>query len=88
MCINKKRIRYGGNIMLEKLIDLIANELSVSKANITPETNILDDLGADSLDAVELIMSIEDSFEVSIPEEIASNIKTVRDIMNFLEKNI
>ncbi|MBU1145698.1 MAG: acyl carrier protein [Firmicutes bacterium] len=74
--------------MLEKLIDLIANELSVSKANITPETNILDDLGADSLDAVELIMSIEDSFEVSIPEEIASNIKTVRDIMNFLEKNI
>lgn len=73
--------------MFEKLTDLIANELSVSKANITLETSLQDDLGADSLDAVELVMSIEDHFEVSIPEEIASNLKTVGDIMKFLENN-
>jgi len=74
--------------MFEKLADLIASELSVSKANITRETSLQDDLGADSLDAVELIMSIEDQFEVSIPEDISSNLKTVGDIMNFLENNL
>lgn len=73
--------------MFEQLKDLIANELSVSKDKITLETNLLDDLGADSLDAVELIMSIEDRFSVSIPEDVASNIKTVKDIMSFLESN-
>ncbi len=71
--------------MFEKIADLIANELSVSKQQINIQTNIQNDLGADSLDAVELIMSIEDSFHITIPEDIAMNLKTVGDIVNFLE---
>ncbi len=74
--------------MFEKLVDLIANELSVSKSAITRETHLQDDLGADSLDAVELVMSIEEEFECSIPEDVAANLKTVGDIMNYLENNL
>lgn len=73
--------------MFEKIVDLIANELSVSKSGITFTTSIQNDLGADSLDAVELIMSIEDSFHISIPEDIAPRLKTVGDIVSFLENN-
>lgn len=74
--------------MLEKLVDLIASELGVSKSSINPQTSLQDDLGADSLDAVELIMSIEDQFEISIPEDVATNLKTVGDILNYLENNL
>ncbi|MBU0997771.1 MAG: acyl carrier protein [Firmicutes bacterium] len=74
--------------MFEKLQDLIANELSVSKAAIKRETHLQDDLGADSLDAVELVMTIEEEFSVTIPEDVASNLRTVGDIMNFLENNL
>ncbi|MDP2424949.1 MAG: acyl carrier protein [bacterium] len=73
--------------MFEKIVELIANELSVSKKDITTKTNIQNDLGADSLDAVELIMTIEDSFHISIPEDIAPNLRTVGDILSFLETN-
>jgi acyl carrier protein len=86
--LNIKKIIIGGNKMFEQLADLIASELSVSRSTITRSTHLQDDLGADSLDAVELIMSIEDKFEVSIPEDVASNLKTVGDIMNFLENNL
>lgn len=73
--------------MFEKLVDLIAKELSVSKENITKETHLQNDLGADSLDAVELIMSIEDAFEISISDENAAGLKTVGDIFKYLEAN-
>ncbi len=74
--------------MFEKLADLIANELSVSKSAIKRETSLQDDLGADSLDAVELVMTIEEEFNVTIPEDVASNLRTVGDIMTFLENNL
>ncbi len=71
--------------MQEKLINLIANELNIPKENIHLESDIHDDLGADSLDAVELIMSIEDTFDITIPESEASRIKTVKDLLGFIE---
>ena len=74
--------------MFEKVVDLIASELSVSKSNITLDTNLQDDLGADSLDAVELVMSIEEEFNLTIPEEVATNLTTVKDIVTFLENNL
>lgn len=73
--------------MYEKIIDLIANELSVSRNGLTFTTHIQNDLGADSLDAVELIMSIEDSFHITIPEDIAPRLKTVGDIVAYLENH-
>lgn len=72
--------------MLEKVATIIANELNVKKEGITLETNLQNDLGADSLDAVELIMAIEDEFEITIPDNQAQNITTVNDIVAFLEK--
>ncbi len=73
--------------MLDRLLTLIATELSVTKADISLDTNIHDDLGADSLDAVELIMSIEDTFQVSVPETEANSLRTVRDLLRFIESS-
>lgn len=70
----------------EKVKKLIAEELSVNADEITMETRLAEDLGADSLDAVELIMAIEDEFEISITDEMAQQIRKVADIVEFLEK--
>lgn len=71
---------------LDKLKEIIAQELGVSVDEITPESNLQEDLGADSLDAVELIMAVEEEFGVSIPDEEAQNINTVQDMLNLLNK--
>ena len=71
----------------EKVADILAKQLSTDKTKITMETNILTDLGADSLDLVEVLMSLEDEFGISIPDEAVEEIKTVGDIVNYIEKN-
>ncbi|MDE5947049.1 MAG: acyl carrier protein [Oscillospiraceae bacterium] len=75
-------------MVFEKLKEIIADQLTVDAETITLESNITEDLGADSLDVVDLISSIEDEFDISIPEEAAENIKTVGDIASYLEKNV
>lgn len=74
-------------MIFEKLKDLIVDQLSVDADTITMESSITDDLGADSLDVVDLITNIEDEFDISIPDEAVENIKTVGDIANYIEKN-
>lgn len=69
----------------EKVRKLIADELSIDEAKITLESRLSEDLGADSLDAVELIMALEDEFGVEVSDEIAQSIRTVGDIVNILE---
>lgn len=69
-----------------KVIDIIANQLGVEKDIITAEANVVDDLGADSLDVVELVMALEEAFDLEIPDEDAENIRTVKDIFDYLEK--
>ncbi|MGN1423086.1 MAG: acyl carrier protein [Oscillospiraceae bacterium] len=72
--------------IFEKVRDLIAERLDVAdKDSITENSSITDDLGADSLDVVDLVMDIEDEFSVSIPEEEVENIKTVGDIVKYIE---
>ena len=74
--------------IFEKVRDLIAERLDVAdKDSITENSSITDDLGADSLDVVDLVMDIEDEFSVSIPEEEVENIKTVGDIVKYIEDN-
>jgi len=75
-------------MMKEKLIALIASELSVSKEGIALETDLQDDLGADSLDAVELMMAVEDAFNVSIPDEDTQGMRTVGDILRLVENKM
>ena len=72
--------------MFEKVKAIIVNELGVDEAKVTLEARLSDDLGADSLDAVELIMAIEDEFNIEINDESAQQISKVSDIVNYLEK--
>lgn len=69
----------------EKLQGIIAEELGVDKEEVTLEASIADDLGADSLDAVELVMAIEEEFEISVSDEVAQQFKTVQQIVDFIE---
>lgn len=73
-------------MVFEKVRELIAKELGVDKSTITPETRLSEDLGADSLDAVELIMAVEDEFDISVSDEDAQSIRQVKDIIKFIEK--
>lgn len=73
--------------MKNKVVDIIANQLGVEKDIITAEANVVDDLGADSLDVVELVMALEEAFDLEIPDEDAENIRTVKDIYEYLDKN-
>ena len=67
-----------------KVKDIIEKELGVEREKLTPEASFIEDLGADSLDIVELVMAMEEEFEVEIPDEEAENIKTVGDAINYI----
>ena len=73
-------------MLFEKVRDALAQEFEVEADTITLDTNLIDDLGADSLDVVELIMSLEDMFGISITDEDAAQLYTVRRIVEYLEK--
>ena len=72
--------------MHSKVVDIIANQLGVEKEIITAEAHVVDDLGADSLDVVELVMALEEAFDLEIPDEEAEKIRTVNDIFQYLTK--
>ena len=72
--------------MEEKIINLIAEKLGKKKEQITLKTNLVEDLGADSLDVVELIMTFEDEFGVTLPDEDVAKMKTVGDIVAYINK--
>ena len=75
------------NSTYEKVREIIANQLSVKAEQITEKSNIAEDLGADSLDLVEILMSLEDEFGVSIPDEAIPEIKTIKDVVQFIESH-
>ncbi|MGM9970808.1 MAG: acyl carrier protein [Anaeroplasmataceae bacterium] len=74
-------------MIFEKVKEIIVNELKVEADKVVPEATLKEDLGADSIDAVEVIMSLEDEFGISIDDEAAQNIKTVQDLVDYIEKN-
>ncbi|RYZ40177.1 MAG: acyl carrier protein [Myxococcaceae bacterium] len=67
-----------------KIKSIIADQLGVGEDEIKPESSFIEDLGADSLDIVELVMAMEEEFEVEIPDDEAENIKTVGDAINYV----
>ena len=73
-------------MIFENVKNELAKQFELDAETITMDTNIVDDLGADSLDVVELIMSLEDSFGISISDEDAAELYTVRRIVEYLEK--
>jgi acyl carrier protein len=68
----------------EKVIDIIVDKLGVDRAEVTPEAVFVDDLGADSLDLVELIMAMEEEFGMEIADEDAEKLRTVQDVISFI----
>jgi acyl carrier protein len=71
----------------EKVKQIIVEQLQVDEAEVTPGASFQEDLGADSLDVVELVMQFEEAFDIEIPDEDAEKIKTVKDAVDYIEKN-
>ena len=74
-------------MVFEKLREIISEQLEISEVLITMESNIRDDFDADSLDFVDIVMSIEDEFNVEVPDEAIDDIKSVGDLVKFIEEN-
>ena len=72
--------------MFEKVSKMLAEQLKIEESKITPEAEVVKDLGADSLDIVELMMALEDEYGVTLPEGKVETVKTVQDIVNMLEE--
>lgn len=72
-------------MIFEKIKSLLADQLDVDEDTITMDSDISADLGADSLDVVELIMSIEDEFGIQVPDEKIEDVKTVGDVVNYIQ---
>ncbi|MFN2363645.1 MAG: acyl carrier protein [Halarsenatibacteraceae bacterium] len=73
--------------LFERVKNLIVEELAVDPDEVTIESSFIDDLGADSLDVVELVMALEEEFDIEIPDEDAEKIETVQDAIDYLEAN-
>lgn len=71
--------------MLDKIREIVVEQLGVDAEQVVPEANFVEDLGADSLDTVELIMAFEEEFDVEIPDIDAEKIKTVQDVIDYIE---
>ena len=71
----------------DRVKEIIAKELEVEVKQLTPEAKFIEDLGADSLDIVELVMALEEEFGIDIPDEDADKLKTVGDAMNYLKSH-
>ena len=74
-------------MVFEKVKKILSEQFGVEEDTITLETSLIDDLDADSLDVVDLLMSIDDEFEVEVPDEDVENIKTVDDLVKYIENH-
>src|SRR5208337_1403642 len=82
--------KLGGGYMAvaEKVKKMIVEQLGVNESEVVPEAKFIDDLGADSLDIVELVMALEDEYSIEIPDEDAEKIETVGDAIRYIEEHI
>src|SRR6266568_1561625 len=71
----------------EKVKQIIVEQLGVDEAEVTPKASFVDDLGADSLDTVELVMAFEEAFDIEVPDEDAEKMPTVKDAVDYIAKN-
>ena len=74
--------------VFEKVKTIIVEQLQVTEATVTEEASFIDDLGADSLDLVELIMALEEEFDIEIPDSDAEKVVTVADVVSYIKENI
>jgi acyl carrier protein len=72
----------------ERVIKMVAEQLGVKEEDVKPDSSFIDDLGADSLDTVELIMALEEEFDTEIPDEDAEKLVTVQDAIDYIQNNL
>jgi acyl carrier protein len=82
-----KEVTFVASFSEDRVKEIIAKELEVETKQLTPEAKFIEDLGADSLDIVELVMALEEEFSIDIPDEDADKLKTVGDAMNYLKSH-
>ncbi len=75
-------------MIFDEVKEILAEELDINTDDIEMTSNLMDDLGADSLDAIDIVMSVEDQYSIEVPDEVIKSIKTVEDIVSFIESNI
>ena len=73
--------------LFERIRDLLAEQLDIEPSAITMESDIMEDFDADSLDIVDMVMTLEDEFEVEVPDEAVESLRTVGDVVRFIEEN-
>lgn len=79
---------YGGIFMVfEKVKEILADQLGVDEDSIELDSLLVEDLGADSLDGIDIVMSVEDEFGIEVPDEVIESMSTVEDIVKFIEDN-
>lgn len=83
-----RRIAKVAATVMERVKDIVADNLGVDREKITPETSFVNDLGADSLDTVELVMELEEEFDINIPDDAAEKIQTVGQAVQFIESGM
>ncbi|KJH73043.1 acyl carrier protein [Aliterella atlantica] len=74
--------------IFDKVKDIVTEQLSVEAASVTPQANFANDLGADSLDTVELVMALEEEFDIEIPDEAAEQITTVQQAVDYISNKV
>ena len=75
-------------MIFDEVKEILADNLDINADDIEMTSDLTDDLGADSLDAIDIVMSVEDQYSIEVPDEVIKNIKTVEDIVSFIENNI
>ncbi len=75
-------------MVFEKIKAILSEQLDIDEDSITTESLIVEDLGADSLDAIDIVMSVEDEFGIEVPDEIVEKMESVNDIITYVENNI
>lgn len=75
-------------MVFEKIKAILADQLDIEEESIMEDSLLVEDLGADSLDAIDIVMSVEDEFGIEVPDEIIEKIESVKDIVSFVENNV
>ena len=75
-------------MIFDEIKEILVDLLDIKEEDIKIDSNLIDDLGADSLDAIDIVMSVEDQYSIEVPDEVIKSIKTVEDIVSFVENNI
>ena len=75
------------NDLSERIQSIVSDQLGVERAEVTKDASILDDLGADSLDVVELVMTLEEAFDIEVPDDAVEEMRTIGDIQRFVESH-